>query len=374
MSQKIVKQQDATRKKVKQIESRFEVYRTALAILISLVLVFIVMFFTSKEPLNAIRLLLIGPLTNIRQFGNVILTMIPLMFTGLAITIVFKTNRFNLAADGAFYMGMMVAAIVGITAPFPPVISIIVALIGGALAGAVLGFIPAILNRFANASELVISLMQNYVVGHFVLYLFINLYRNPGSSALETFPLQEGVNLGILARFGRVNIHWGLIIGLILVVIAYLFIYRTKYGYALRTTGSNEKFAKYTGLNTPLIIMITQVVGTAIAGLGGAVEILGRYSTFKFMKSPGFGFDGILISILAKNNPLYVPFSAFFLAYIRTGADMVNLQTDVPAEIIFLVQAAIILLISAKSFLNNWKQRAIVKGTIEVATSVEGDV
>ncbi len=373
MSQKLINQQDATRKKVKQIESRFEIYRTALAILISLSLVFVVMFFTSKDPVNAMTLLLIGPLTNLRQFGNVILTMIPIMFTGLAITIVFKTKRFNLAADGAFYLGMMVASIVGITAPFPPLISIIVAMIAGFAVGALLGFIPAILNRFANASELVISLMQNYVVGHFVLYLFINVYRNPGSSALETFPLKPGVNLGILARFGRVNIHWGLIIGLILIIISYLVIYRTKFGYALRTTGSNEKFAKYTGLNTPIIIMVTQVIGTGIAGLGGAVEILGRYSTFKFMKSPGFGFDGILISILAKNNPLYVPLSAFFLAYIRTGADMVNLQTDVPAEIIFLVQATIILLISAKSFLNKWKQRSIVKGSIESATAVEGE-
>lgn len=373
MSQKVVKQQDATRKKVRQIEQRFEIYRTTLAILISLALVFVVMMLTSKDPVNAMTLLLIGPITEIRQFGNVILTMIPIMFTGLAITIVFKTNRFNLATDGAFYLGMMVASMVAITSKFSPWITIILALLSGLLVGAILGFIPAILNKIANTSELVISLMQNYVVGHLVLYLFINVFRNPGSSALETFPLQTGANLGILAKFGRVNIHWGLVIGLILIVISYLVIYRTKAGYALRTTGLNEKFAKYTGLDTPKIIIITQVIGTAIAGFGGAVEILGRYTTFKFMKSPGFGFDGILLSILAKNNPIYIPFSAFFLAYIRVGADMVNLRTDVPSEIIFLVQATIILLISAKSFLNKWQQRSIVKGTIDAAAAVEGE-
>lgn len=371
MSERLIKRQDATRRKIKRIETRFEMYRTALAILIAMGLVLAVISLVSSNPLEAIRLLLIGPFTNIRQFGNVILTMIPILFTGLAITIVFKTNRFNLAVDGAFFLGMMVAVSIGIISPFSSLITIILALFSGAVVGAILGFIPAILNKVAKTSELVISLMQNYVVGHLVLYLFITLFRNKDSTALETYPMKKGVNLGVLFKFGRINIHYGLVIGLILVLIAYFVIYRTKWGYALRASGVNERFAKYAGINTATIVILTQVVGTALAGFGGAVEMLGRYTTFKLLKSPGYGFDGILLAILAKSNPIFIPVSAFFLAYIRIGADMVNFATDVPSEVIYLVQATIILLISAKSFLNTWKQRSVVKETISIAEASE---
>ena len=372
MSQKLITQQDATRRKVKGIEARFEAYRTALAILISLSLVLLVISLVSSNPFEAIRLLLIGPFTNLRQFGYVILNMIPILFTGLAILVVFKSNRFNLAVDGAFYLAMIIAAAIGITSTLPAPVTIILAMLAGTAVGAILGFVPAILNKISNTSELVVSLMQNYIVSHFVLYLFINVFRDKNSTNLETQPLKDGVNLGTIMKFGRVNIHWGLIIILVLIRLAFIFLYRTKWGYALRSTGINERFAKYTGLNTATIIILSQVIGTAIAGLGGAVESLGRYPTFRMAKSPGFGFDGVMLATLAKGNPIYLPFAAFFLAYIRIGADMINFATDVPAELIYLVQSAIILLISAKSFLNTWKQRSIVRETINIAESEEG--
>ena len=247
MSQKLQEQQDATRKKVKGIEARFEAYRTALAILISVGLVLLVISLVSSSPFEAIRLLLIGPLTNIRQFGYVILTMIPILFTGLAILVVFKSNRFNLAVDGAFYLSMIVAAAIGIKSTLPAPITIILALLAGIIVGAFLGFIPSILNKVAGTSELVVSLMQNYIVGHFVLYLFINVLRDKNSTLLETEAMKKGVNLGTLLKFGRVNIHYGLVIVVLLIVIAYIFLYHTKWGYALRSTGINERFAKYTG-------------------------------------------------------------------------------------------------------------------------------
>lgn len=373
MSQKIIKQQDETRRRVKGIEARFEAYRTALAILISLGLVLLVISLVSDSPFEAIRLLLIGPLTNLRQFGYVILNMVPILFTGLAIMIVFKSNRFNLAVDGAFYLSMIIAAAIGITSTLPAPLTIFLAMLAGLAVGAILGFIPAILNKIAQTSELVVSLMQNYIVGHLVLYLFINIFRDKNSTNLETLPLKDGVNLGTIMKFGRVNIHWGLVIVAILIILSFIVLYRTKWGYALRSTGVNERFAKYTGLNTATIIILSQVIGTAIAGLGGSIEMMGRYSTFRMAKSPGFGFDGVMLTTLAKGNPLYLPFAAFFLAYIRIGADMINFATDVPAELIYLVQSAIILLISAKSFLNTWKQRSIVKETITIAEG-EGNV
>lgn len=357
--------QEENRKKIKRIEAQFEILRTMLSIALAMVLVLGIISLVSKSPLESIHTLLLGPVSNLRQLGNVVMLTIPLTFAGLAISVVFKSNRFNLSADGAFYFGSMIATIVGILSPFPPVLTVLFALLSGLLAGAVIGFIPAFLNKTFGTSELVISLMMNYIVSYFVSFLFINVFRDKNSAILETLPLQEGVDLGLLFKLGKAKIHYGLLLALVLIALAYIVIYKTRWGYALRSTGLNEKFAKYMGLKTASIIVMAQVIGTAIAGLGGAVEMLGRYSTFRFDRSPGFGFDGVLIAALAKNNPLYVPLAAFMLAYIRIGADMINLTTEVPAEIISFVQASVILLISAKSFLSHFKQKTIIKATMQ---------
>lgn len=354
------------RSKIRRIDQKFEIMRTVLAIVIALVIVLLVISLVSSDPAKAIKILLLGPITNPRQFGNVILLTIPLSFTGIATAIIFKSNRFNMSSEGSFYFGALIAAIIGVNSPFSPLLTIIMALAAGFISGAIIGFVPAYLNKKFETSELVISLMMNYIITHFVLFLFLNYYRDPVSINVESLPLKDGVSLGSMFYLGKSNIHYGLVIAIVLAVVSYIVLFKTKWGYALRATGINEKFAQYSGIKTQSVILFAQVIGVGIARLGGAVEMLGRYSTFRYASSPGFGFDGVLIAALVKNNPLYVPLGAFFLAYIRIGADMINFTTDVPAEIISIVQASIILLISAKSFLSMWKQRAINKASISL--------
>lgn len=368
MSQEKIVTQNDVRRKIRTIDARFEVLRTILAVVIALSIVLVIVTFVSDDPFFAIQQLLTGPLTSLRRFSNVIELMIPLTFTGLAITITFKTHRFNLISDSAFYLGAIIAVILGVKLSAPPLLVIAVVLLVAFFFGGVLGFVPAILRNKFGANELVTSLMLNYVVGYFVNYLFNNIIRDTYSASLQSLPLPEGVNLGSLMQGTR--LHWGLFIALFLSVMAYIIIYKTKWGYALRATGLNEKFANYSGINITLVIIAAQVIGAAIAGLGGAVEMLGVYNTFKWTASPGYGFDGVIIATLARNNPLYVPISAFFLAYIRVGADILNRVTDIPAEIISVVQATIILLIAAQAFLSTWKQREIVKASQK--TEVKG--
>lgn len=357
------------REKIRRIESRFEVLRTAVAILISIAIILLLVTFLSDDPLDAVQQMFIGPLTSIRRFGNVIEAAIPLMFTGLAITITFSANRFNLISDSTFHFGGIVAIVLALFSPFPPLVTVILILIASAIVEGLIGSVPALLEKKFNASVLVNSLMLNYVVGHLANYFFNNVVRDPSSSFLQSYKLPEGVNLGELIP--RTRVHWGLIIVLVLIVIAYIVMYKTKWGYALRSTGMNENFAKYSGINVSLVTIMAQVIGAAIAGLGGAVEILGIYDSYQWTESPGFGFDGVIIATLARNNPGYVPLAAFFLAYIRTGADILNRTTDIPAEIVSVLQAVIIVLIASQAFLSNWKQKQIIKVTQEAEESAE---
>lgn len=366
MNKPTKKTQNDVRRQIRGIDARFEVLRTILAVIIALAIVLVIVTFVSDNALFAIQQLLMGPLTSVRRFANVLELMIPLTFTGLAITITFKTHRFNMISDSAFYLGAILAIILGVYLQLPPVLTIGAVLLVAFLAGGVLGFIPAILRSKFGANELVTSLMMNYVIGYFVNYLFNNVIRDTYSANLQSLPLPKDVNLGNVVPGTR--LHWGLVIVLLITVIAYIVIYKTKWGYALRATGLNEKFASYSGINVTFVIIAAQAIGAAVAGLGGAVEMLGIYNTFRWPVSPGYGFDGVIIATLARNNPIYVPISAFFLAYIRVGADILNRVTDIPAEIISVVQATIILLIAAQAFLSTWKQKEIVKVSRKMET------
>ncbi|MDN6699317.1 MAG: ABC transporter permease, partial [Staphylococcus equorum] len=332
-----------------KIDWQFEVLRTFLAIFISLAVVTVIVFFISDEPFEAIQSLLIGPFTTLRRFGNVIELMIPLTFTGLAITVVFRSKRFNLSADGTFYAGSLIAAVVGLISPFPPVISIIIAFIVALIIGGVIGYIPAIVQKKFGANELVTSLMLNYVVNYGVKYIFNYKIRDPQKSSLQSYPMPESFQLRNLIPGTR--IHSGIVIMAVVVFIVWFILYRTRWGYSLRATGSNEKFAKYSGIKVGLVVILAQSMGTALASLGGAIEMIGLHKTFKWKENPGFGFDGVIISTLANGNPALVPLAAFFLSYVRVGADILNRTTQIPAEIVAIVQAIIILLVAAQAFL-----------------------
>lgn len=338
---------------------RFEILRTLVAIGIALAIVLVLVLIVSDQPIEAIMALLLGPVSTFKRFANVIEMMIPLTFTGLAITIVFKTKRYNLAADSAFFIGSLTALVVSLTLSLPPVLTVIVALLASLIVGGIVGYIPAFIRSKFGADELVTSLMLNYVIGFLVNYIFKYHFRDPQKSSLQSYPLPKGVNLPVIIPGTR--IHLGFVIMLILVALTWFVMYRTKWGYELRTTGSNEKFAKYSGIKVGFVIVAAQVIGTAISGLGGAIEMLGLHKTFRWTASPGYGFDGVIMATLARGNPALVPLAAFFLAYVRVGADILNRTTSIPAEIVSIIQATIILLVAAQAFLSKMRHKSIVK-------------
>uniref|UniRef100_UPI003736AB73 ABC transporter permease n=1 Tax=Anaerotignum sp. TaxID=2039241 RepID=UPI003736AB73 len=161
------------------------------------------------------------------------------------------------------------------------------------------------------------------------------------------------------------KLHWGFFIAIAVVILLYILVYKTKFGYEIRISGSNPEFAKYSGINTSRVIILTQVIAGAVAGLGGAVEQLGMYERFNWQDSPTYAWDGVIIAILAGNNPKFVPLAAFFLAYIRVGADLMSRRADVQNELVSIVQAVLILFITAERFMAGWKQRQEAKQALK---------
>ena len=338
---------------------KFEAMRTAMAILIALLISFGVIFLVSEDPLNAIKWLLTGPLTSKRNFFNVVEAMIPLIFTGTGVCIMFSANQINLASEGAFHLGGLVAAVVALKMSLPAGVSPVVAVLLSACAGALFTAIPAVLKATTSADELVSSLMINYLALYFSTYIMKYFLMDPAIGS-ASYPIPKESTLPIL--ISKTRVHPGIIVALVVAVLGYIFLYKSKMGYQLRLTGENQKFAEYSGVNIIKVVLISQLLGGFIAGMGGGIELLSPiYDRFSWLSLLGYGWDAIIICTLAKKNPLYTPLAAFFLAYLRTGASIMARYSDVSLEIVQIIQGIIILFIVAQQFLSRYKHKMIAR-------------
>ena len=347
----------------------FNLLRGLAAILLALAVAAIFIFISSDEPLTALKYLLVGPVVSFKATGNVFNTtsfltilagMIPTIFSGLAVCVMFSANQFNLGGEGAIMLGGFVGALLGIYLKMNTGLHQVICVLAGAIAGGLIMLIPAILKVKLGASEMVTSLMMNYVVMFVILHFLNFVFADRSKGATQTFPFMETAKIPEIVANGT-KLTWGFVVALIFVVIIALFMYRTKWGYAIRMIGINQSFAQYSGMQVGTVIILSQVIGGALSGMGGSIEVLGRFSTFLWRELPGYGWLGITIAILAKNNPIFVPFAAFFIAYLNKGCDLMATYSDVPSEMIDIIQAAIFLFFAAEQFLAKYRQRIVVR-------------
>lgn len=342
----------------------FESIRTLVAIGIALALAVLLITFVSDDPAEALNKFLLGPLASFKRFSNVIEMAIPFIFTGLAVCVMFQAKQFNMIAEGGFFIGGVAAAFIAIKLSLPLGIHPIVAIAFGGFIGGLAGLVPGLLKSRWKADEFVSSLMLNYVLLYGGLYVINYMLRDENAGSMASYLFKESAKLPIIVPGTR--LHFGLILAIIAIILTYLFLYRSKWGYSIRMTGLNDRFAEYSGIKTAKVILYSQIIGGALAGIGGATEMMGMYERFQWQSLPGIGFDGILVAILAKNNPLFVPVGAIFLAYLRVGADVMSRSTDVPSEVIIVIQAIMIMLIAGQRFLAKYKHKMIVKNSTQL--------
>ncbi len=348
---------------------RFEMIRTLAAVGLALGIAFLLILFTSEQPIDALRAFILGPISKFRYFGNVLELMIPLLFTGLAVSVMFSANQFNLISEGAFFVGALGSSWIATNFLLPAGIHPVVGILVAGLIGAVVAMIPAILKLKWNADVLVSSLMLNYIL-MFLGFYFLNYHlRDPQAGDMASFKFPDSARLMKILPGTRV--HIGLIVAILAVILIYLFMFKTRWGYEIRMVGKNESFAKYSGMNVFRVIIVSQMVGGFLAGLGGGIEMLGMYTRFKYKTLPGFGWDGVIVAILAKNNPALVPVGAFFLAYLRIGADIMSRSTDVSSQLVGIIQGVVIILVAAEHFMSKRKNRIIYEESMADLSAVK---
>ena len=337
----------------------FNLIRAVIAILIGIIISVCIIYIISKEPGLSLKSLFLGPLLSKSRFGNFIETASPIIFFGLAIAIPFQAGQFNIGAEGALFIGAVVGTAFGVSTNMPAFLHIPLVLLVAGLTGAFWGFIPGFLKAKWNTSELVISLMLNYVAYFIGLYLINFHFRDKAAGYLVSYKLPE--TAWLVQFIPGTRIHIGVIISLGFAVLIYYFLYHTTLGYEIRTSGFNINFARFGGINVFKVILISQVIGGFIAAIGGMTEVMGVHRRFNWQLSPGYGWDGVVVAIIGRNNPLLIILSSLFLAYLRVGGRILNLLSDIPPEMITVIQSIIILLITAEAFLAQWKYKITVR-------------
>lgn len=354
----------------KRIEQEFHIIRLVISIVIALAIAFLAICFVTDDPVNTIINFLFGPFQTVRRMGNIVEMTIPLLFTGVSVSIMYSCNQTNMASEGAFFLGGIAASYAAVTWFLPKGIHPLVCILFGGFAGMIVCGIPAVMYVKRGALPVVSSLMMNYVSLNLGLLIVNYVMRDPEAGYLCSYEFSETATLPHL--FSVTKIHMGLVLAIITVIAGYLFLYKSRWGYSIRMVGKNKNFARYSGMNVVGVIVGCQLVGGFVAGMGGAVEQMGMYNRFQYQSLSNHGFDGVLIAILAGYNPKFVPLAAAFLAYIRVGADVMARTSDVPAEIVYIIQAIIIVFVAADRFMAKWKHKKIVQASEQAVMLKEG--
>ncbi|MBQ8075550.1 MAG: ABC transporter permease [Oscillospiraceae bacterium] len=371
----------------KRRQLKFTMIRSLVAICIALLVATLLILIsaggdTFQEKLQAtgeaLKQMLVGPLFRMSQkkgtsfeakrLADILAAMIPTIFTGLSVCVMFSANQFNLGAEGGIMLGAFASAMTAIYLPMPAGVHAVVAVLVGGAAVALIMLLPALLKTKLNVSEMVCSLMLNYIIMYVIKFLMNTYLADKSRGQIMSYAFQETANIPPIVNntvFSGAKLTWGFVIAILAVILCGLFMYRSRWGYTIRMIGINQDFAKYSGMKVGAVIVLAQVVGGFLAGAGGGIEMLGRYTSFSWSALPGYGWTGLTIAILAGNNPYMVPFAAFFMAYLSKGCDLMATYAKVPAQLIDIIQGVIFLFFAAEQFLSKYRQKLVVKSAKE---------
>jgi len=276
------------------------------------------------------------------SFGQVLRRSTVYILTGLAVAIPIKTGAFNMGGEGQVAAGALAAAVIGSAIALPMGIHPVVCMLGALVVGGVLAFISAFMKVKFGSSEVVTGIMVNYIVMYVIQYLSMYTFRGSANSA-QTAEVFETAK--IARAYPGSQWSYGLFISIGLCLFFAFMINRTRLGLEMKSAGLNPLASRYQGVNTKTMSVLAMVIGGAMAGLGGAVEVLGGRYLYLDTYFASFGYDGIAVSYMAANNPIGVIITAFIISVLKVGAVALDRQTNVSIHYITALQGLIITLL-----------------------------
>ncbi len=315
------------------------------AVAIALLAGSLILMLKGLDPIKAYSALLEGAFGSPDRITRTLEKATPLLFSGLAVAFAFKAGLFNIGAQGQLLLGAIVAAYVGYAVPgLPAFIHMPLALLAGGLAGALYGAIPGLLKAYTGAHEVIVTIMLNYVAINLTDYLADGPWKDmsPGNIVARTPTILDTAAIG---RIGSIPI--GFIIAVVVGIAVWYLLYRTTFGFEIRTVGLNSTAARYAGIRFARVLVLAMVISGLLAGFGGAVETLGVVGRYQPGFNAGLGFDGITIALLGRTNPIGAIPSALLIGAMRGGSNVMQFDANVPKEIVDVIQALMLFFVAA---------------------------
>lgn len=313
----------------------------ALAVLLAFVVSGIVIAALGHSPVDAFRAILTTSFKSSFGFVETVQKWVPLALLTLAFTIPLAAGKYNIGGEGQLLVGATAAAAVGIILKDAPMVVLLpLVLLVGVLAGGVYAWIAAwLMDRFG-VNEILSTVLLNFVSFGVVDYVASEVWSDPAAGHPTTVPIGDG---GLLPLVGTPPMHTGVILALLVCAATVVVMRRTVPGYELRAVGTNPRAAQVHGVRIGRVAVGSLVVGGALAGFAGAIEVAGVHGKLIEGMQSNYLLLGIIIGLIARGNALAVPFVAFGIAVLEVGASAMQRTADVPSEMVLIVEALILL-------------------------------
>ncbi|MBA3875519.1 MAG: ABC transporter permease [Anaerolinea sp.] len=302
----------------------------------------LVLLLSGRDPLVTYALLVEQAFGGHIAIGNTLAQTTPVLFTGLATALAFRAGVFNVGVEGSLYLGAFAAAWVGFTFVGAPGPLLLLGAFGTAgLAGAAWSFLPGLLRARWRVDEVVTTLMLNFVAINLTSYLVNGPFLAVGTANSMSPLVDPAARLGSLIPPSQVSIGFVLALGMALgfgVVFGF-----TALGYELRVSGTSPRFAAASGISIFRVIVVAMLISGLIAGIAGAVQVLGVNGRFIDRFSPGYGFTGIAAALLGRNTALGCVLAALFFGALSNGSAMMQLFTDIPLDLVNVLSGTVMI-------------------------------
>ncbi|MCU0521900.1 MAG: ABC transporter permease [Anaerolineae bacterium] len=310
------------------------------ALVLSAVVGSVLLLIYGYSPVEVYGGILTGAFGSRNAIAETLLKATPLIFTGLAMAVASRAGLFNIGGEGQLVVGALGAAMMGtVDLGLPGVLHGAAALAVGCLAGAAWGALAGWIRAQFGAHEVIVTIMLNYIALLLTSYMVNYPWKAEGMVAQSTRVLST-------AELPRImngsQLSYGILIGILAIAVVSFVIRRTILGFEMRAVGFNASAAETGGVRTPLVMIAAMALAGAMAGLGGGVEVLGVHRRFIQGFSPGFGYDGIAVSVLANDQPWLIPVTAVLFGALRAGGAYLDRTTGLPGDFTLLIQGLVI--------------------------------
>jgi simple sugar transport system permease protein len=295
----------------------------------------------------------------------------PLVFTGLSVALAFRGGLFNIGGQGQAVIGCIAAAVAGFSLGLPVVLNLVVALLCGALGGALWGFLPGLLKARTGAHEVITTIMLNYIAFFFLTWLILQKgIQDPNRSDAISKSVASTAQLPGLPA--PLRVHLGIVLAVLATAGAAWLINRSSFGFEVRAVGANPPAARTAGMSVAKTYTLLMVVAGALAGLGGATQVLGTADRLTAQVAGNIGFDGLLVALLGRNKPWGTLFAAILYGGLRAGGNLMQVDAGVSVEFVTVLQALIVLFVAAPALVKAIFQLRAARATRLGASMAKG--